>query len=474
MTWETVIGLEIHARLSTRTKMFCGCANLGGGEPNTRVCPVCLGLPGSLPTVNSSAVELGSRIALALGANIRPTSRFDRKSYFYPDLPRNYQITQYAEPLAEGGGLAVPGGGRKVGIIRIHLEEDAGRLIHLPGSTLVDLNRAGVPLAEIVTRPDLRSGADAAAWFAELRRLLLHLRVCDGNLAAGSLRCDANVSVRRSRDDRLGAPVELKNLNTLAGLRRSLEFEAERQTAILIAGGEVRRETRGWDADKNLSFPMRSKESSPDYRYFPEPDLPPLRIAPAAIRAWRVSLPELPAARESRFVNDLGLRPEIAGLVAETPEMADYFEEVSAVLGDPAAAADWLVGEARRVLNDRGWAVADLPVGPPKTAELLELLRDGRISRSAAKSVFERMAETGRDAAEVVREMGLTRLADPVELAAVAVEVVDEHPENVAAWISGKTGLIDWFVGRMIERTAGRADPVIARRVVGAELDRRR
>lgn len=470
---ETVIGLEIHARLRTRTKMFCACPNAAGGEPNSRICPVCLGLPGSLPTVNRRAVELGARIALALGARVAPESRFDRKSYFYPDLPRNYQITQFAEPLAVGGGLDVPGAG-SARLIRIHLEEDAGRLVHRPGETLVDLNRAGAPLAEIVTRPDLRTGDEAARWLAELRLLLIHLDACDGEMAAGSLRCDANISVRPRGSDELGAAVELKNLNSISGLRRALEFEAARQAEILRSGGAVERETRGWDPDRGRTYPMRGKETAPDYRYFPEPDLPPLAVDPADLDAWRAGLPEPPAARRGRYVSEMGIAAEQAAVLVETPAEAEYFERTAAAFGDPREAARWICGELRRIRRAAGAAAEDPPVAPERLAALLAMLRDRRISSAAAKIVLERMADTGEDPGAIVRREGLSLSADPRSVEAAAAAIAAENPDQAEAWAAGKTGLLEWFVGRLMARTGGRADPVAAREVMLRELKSRK
>ncbi len=473
--FEPAIGLEVHARLRTRTKMFCGCANDFGGAPNSRVCPVCLGLPGSLPTVGAAAVSLGMRIALALGCAVQPVSRFDRKTYFYPDLPKNYQITQYAEPLALGGSLDVPGseGGRPVRIERLHLEEDAARLVHRPGAVLVDANRAGVPLAEIVTRPDLRSGEEARDWLAALRRLLIHLDACDGNLERGSLRCDANISLRPAGAREPGAPVEIKNLNTLQGVRRALEFERRRQRSILEDGGTVARETRGWDADRGETFPMRPKETTPDYRYFPEPDLPALRLDEREIRAAAASLPEPPAAIEARFVRDHGLPPADAWLLTETPATAAYFEAVAAAAGDPVAAARWVVGEVRGVLNSRGWRMEDFPVAAAELAALLRLLREGAIARPAARAAFDHMVATGAGAEEAVERLGLRRIADSAELARLAAEILAEHPAQARQWREGKDALADFFLGLIIRRTGGRADPAAVRETLEAVRDRR-
>ena len=466
MALSPVIGLEIHVRLATRTKLFCGCPNDADASPNSLTCPVCLGLPGALPVLNASAVELATRLGLALGADVAPVSRFDRKSYFYPDLPRNYQITQADRPLCLGGALGfdVADGPRKVRLERIHLEEDAGKSVHGDDGMRIDLNRAGAPLAEIVTRPEVGDPEAAAALLRELRRLVRFLGVSDGDMERGHLRCDANVSLR-GEDGRPGPRVELKNLNSLRGVRRALDHEIDR----LATCPSPRPETRGWDAARGVSYPQRAKESAADYRYFPEPDLPPLRVTAADVAAIRETLPESPRSREARYV-ELGLGAETAAVLCETPDRVAYYEALAEALGDPRAAARWTAGELRRLCAESGLGAAAFPVRPGATADLLRRVAEGELSPRAAKTVFALMAAEGLDAATLIAREGLARLDDPASLAALVERLVAEYPDQVAAFRAGKTGLADWFVGRVMAATQGRADPQLAADVVRAAL----
>lgn len=476
---EAVIGLEVHAQLATRTKLFCSCPAAFGAAPNAHVCPVCLGLPGALPVLNGQAVALALRVAEALGADIARRSAFARKNYFYPDLPKNYQITQYEEPLAANGRLEVPvpGATRPVRVVRLHLEEDAGKLVHDPagaGATLVDLNRAGVPLLEIVTAPDLRGGAEAQACLARLRRTLLYLGACDGGMEEGSLRCDANVSVRPRGSAALGVKVEVKNVNSLRGLRRAIDHEAARQAQLLAEGSRVAPETRGWDADAGRTVPMRSKEGEPDYRYFPEPDLPPLVLAEAEIAAARAALPELPDAREARLAREWGLTPDDAALLTDTPALADYLEATARALGDGPAAAHWIATELLKAAHELGASVAAFPVPPAALAGLLRLVRDGEVSGRAAKEVFAEMVATGAGAADVVARRGLRQLSDAEAIRPAVEHVLDAHPREVAAYLGGKRGLLAFFVGLVLRETGGRASPPLASRLVAEALEQRR
>jgi aspartyl-tRNA(Asn)/glutamyl-tRNA(Gln) amidotransferase subunit B len=458
---EPVIGLEVHVRLRTRTKIFCGCRNAYGGAPNTRTCPVCLGLPGTLPVLNAEAVDLALRLGTALRCRVAPRSAFARKSYFYPDLPRNYQITQHAEPLCTGGALAVgpPDDRRGIPLRRLHLEEDAGKSLAGAAGTRVDLNRAGAPLVELVTEPALASADDAYLFLRELRRLVRALDVSDGDMARGSLRCDANVSLRPRPGAPPGARVELKNLNSVRGVRRALAYEIARQGDRLARGEPVRPETRGWNAARRRSVFQRSKEAAADYRYFPEPDLPPLVIDAAAVETVRASLPELPADRQMRFVSDLGVPPELAATLVETPALAAYFEETAAVLDDPRAAAAWTAGEVLRVCGETGVAPDRFRVPPAGTADLLRRVASGELSRSAAKTVFDRMAREGVTAAEVLEREDLSRIGTRGELAPVVASVVANHPGQVALYRAGSDGVVNWFVGQVLSATGGRADP---------------
>ncbi len=451
-------------------------------------------------------MALALRVAAALGADVARRSTFARKNYFYPDLPKNYQITQYEEPLAANGRLEVPlpgvlgapggpgtpgqpgatreprgpdapGTTRRVRVVRLHLEEDAGKLIHDPageGATLVDLNRAGVPLLEIVTAPDLRGGAEAQACLARLRRTLLYIGACDGSLEEGSLRCDANVSVRPRGSLELGVKVEVKNVNSLRGLRRAIDFEAARQARLLAEGGRVVSETRAWDADAGRTVPMRSKEEEPDYRYFPEPDLPPLLLAEAEIAAARAALPELPDAREARLTREWYLSPADAELLADTPALADYFEATARALGDGPAAAHWIATELLKSAHELGVPVAAFPVAPAALAGLLRLVHDGEVSGRAAKEVFAAMAATGADAAAVVAQRGLRQVSDAAIVRPAVERVLDAHPREVAAWLAGKRGLLAFFVGLALRETGGCASPPLVNRLVAEALERRR
>ncbi len=475
MTLTPVIGLEVHARLATRTKIFCGCSNTYGDAPNTNVCPVCLGLPGTLPVLNARAVDLAVRLGSALGCRVASRSIFERKSYFYPDLPRNYQITQQDAPLCTGGGLEIglPGARRFVELERIHLEEDAGKSVHDADGTRIDLNRAGTPLVEIVTRPVLCSADEAYAVLRELRRLVRALGVSDGDMEHGSLRCDANVSLRGEDDAQPGVRVELKNLNSLRGIRRGLDYEIARQSEMIARGEVVTPQTRGWDASRGETYFMRSKESSDDYRYIPEPDLPPLLVPAVVARALRDRLPELPAAREERYVTQLGLSPEVAATLTETTDVSDYFETVAHSLDDPRIAANWVAGEVLRLCGETGVRPGDLGVPPAALVDLLHRIAEGTLSHTAAKTVFAVMAAEGCGAEEVILRKGLGQITDRSVLAAEVARVVEDHPDQVARFRDGKTGVADWLVGRVMAATGGRADPVLCADLVRSYLAER-
>jgi aspartyl-tRNA(Asn)/glutamyl-tRNA(Gln) amidotransferase subunit B len=479
--FEPVIGLEVHAHLLTRTKLFCACENRFGAEPNTLVCPVCLGLPGALPVLNRHAVTLALRAALATGCTVHPVSVFERKNYFYPDLPKGYQVSQYASPLATGGSVAIPGpdgAERRVRLARIHMEEDAGKLLHegFPWSGAmsgVDLNRAGVPLIEIVSEPDLRAPAEAHAYLAALRALLVYAGVSDGNMEEGSLRCDANVSVRRRGDDALGTRTEIKNLNSFRNVARALEHEIARQSAVVESGREVLQETRLWNADRGETAPMRSKEEAHDYRYFPEPDLPLLAVGPEWVEEARRSLPELPAERRRRLVAEHGLPPYDAAVLTEDKEVADYFEAVARASGNAKAASNWVMTEVLRKIKEGGGGLASCPVGPEALAGLVRLVESGTISGRTGKDVFERMWTTGEDAGAIVQREGLTQLSDDAALEALVAEVVASSPAQASSYRGGKTAALGWFVGQVMKRTGGRANPqrvnALLRKALGEE-----
>ena len=478
MTWEPVIGLEIHAQLATESKIFCGCAVRAGAPPNSLVCPVCLGLPGALPVLNERVVDFAMLAALAVGAEVQPVSVFARKNYFYPDLPKGYQISQFDRPLALGGALAWQDAERviRVGIVRAHLEEDAGKLIHdgFPDSgdrSYVDFNRSGIPLIEIVTHPDIRSVAVAASFFERLRDILVELGVSGGNLEEGQLRCDANVSLRRAGDTAMGVPVEVKNLNSFRYLERALNHEVERQAAVLDGGGRVDRETRLFDVGAGRTVPMRSKELAHDYRYFPEPDLPPLVIHPERIEAMRRRLPEMPDARCRRLADAYGLSEYDAGQMAASHASSRYFEAVAAASGHPKAAANWTSGEVTRKLKEAGAGFDDAGVTPEALAGLVRAVEEGRISASIGKAVLEKMWGTGRTADEVVRADGLTRIDDEEALLVVVRRVVAEHPKPVAQFRAGKTITFGFLVGQVMKASGGRAHPERVNALLRRELE---
>ncbi len=478
VAFESVIGLEIHAQLLTETKIFCGCSVTFGALPNSHVCPTCLGLPGALPVLNRRAVEYAVRAALALGCAVQPTSIFARKNYFYPDLPKGYQISQYEQPLATDGRVDYVTRGRKraVGIIRVHLEEDAGKSLHegfadSDRKTYLDFNRSGVPLLEIVTRPDLRSGADAADFFERLRDTLRALGVNDGNMEEGSLRCDANVSVRPVGDTRLGVKVEVKNINSFRFLQRALDYEHERQVALVTSGRPVLQETRLWNAGAGRTESMRTKEEAHDYRYFPEPDLPPLEISAPWVADILASLPELPEARKERFMVEYGLTEQDALLLTASTELADYYEATARAGGNPKAAANWIMGELSRKMNELGIDVSAVRVTPEALGGLIRLIDHAVISGSTAKDVFERMYESGRPADEIVRSEGLAQIDDEATLARLVEETVGRHPDAVASYRSGKSGSLGFLVGQVMRASGGKANPKRVHELMRRALD---
>jgi aspartyl-tRNA(Asn)/glutamyl-tRNA(Gln) amidotransferase subunit B len=473
--YEPVIGLEVHAHLLTRTKLFCGCPNLFGAPPNTLVCPVCLALPGALPVPSRQAVTLAIRAGLALGCRINEVSVFERKNYFYPDLPKGYQISQYEKPLAVDGAIEVrahpPTEGKegdsalcRIRIQRVHMEEDAGKLLHegfawSQEKSGVDLNRAGVPLIEIVSAPDLRSSAQAYEYLSALKVVLRYAEVSDCNMEEGSLRCDANVSVRPRGAEALGTRTEIKNLNSFRNVARALEHEISRQVAVLVSGAQVVQETRLWDADRGETAPMRSKEEAHDYRYFPEPDLPPLVVSAEWVEEVRRSLPELPAQRRERFARDFALPAYDAEVLTQDRAVADYFEAVAAESGDPKAASNWVMTEVLRKLKDDARPLGRCPVSPQALAGLLRLIDAGTVSGKIAKDVFEKMWQTGEPPSAIVEREGLTQMNDEAALERLVAEVVAANPGQVASYRSGRKAAIGWFVGQVMRKTGGRANP---------------
>jgi aspartyl-tRNA(Asn)/glutamyl-tRNA(Gln) amidotransferase subunit B len=468
--YEPVIGLEIHAHLRTASKMFCGCSTVFGAPPNTHVCPVCLGFPGALPVLNRAAVDFGICAARALGCRIEPTSVFARKNYFYPDLPKGYQISQYERPLAVEGSIEFPsaGGSRRVGITRVHLEEDAGKSVHEGFSdsdrkTYVDYNRSGVPLIEIVTEPDLRSASDAAEFFGRLRAILVWLGVNDGNMEEGSLRCDANVSVRTAGATALGTKVEVKNLNSFRFLQKALEYEIDRQIELVERGSAVVQETRLWDSGAGVTISMRSKEEAHDYRYFPEPDLPPLLVSPERIAAIEETMPELPEARKQRVIAQYGLSAYDATMLVDVSRsLGEYFEAVVQRGVNPKLAANSIMSSVRTKMNDLGTddVVSVTSVVPPEAfADLLGLVESGRISGSIAKGVFEKMFSSGRPAEEIVQAEGLTQIDDESQIVELVKNVLARNADAVRQYKAGKDSTFGFLVGQVMKAAAGKANP---------------
>jgi len=477
---ETVIGLEVHAQLSTRSKMFCDCPTTFGAAPNSQTCPICLGMPGVLPVINRRAVEYGVRTALAFSLRLNAACRFARKHYYYPDMPKNFQISQYEEPLAEDGWLEIdtPSGVRRIGIQRLHLEEDVGRLVHegefaAAQASLVDYNRSGTPLMETVSRPDLRSPEEAAIYLRAFRAVLLHLGVCDGNMEEGSLRCDANVSLRARGAAELGTKVELKNLNSFRNVQRALEYEVQRQAEALAAGRRIVQETRLFDADRGTTRSMRSKEYAHDYRYFPEPDLVPLKLDPAWVESIRADLPELPRAQRQRFVSQYGLPAYDAEILTQSRALAGYYEAAVREHANPKAISNWVMTELLRELGgDDEAAVARSPISPAHLGRLVRLIDDGTISGKIAKDVFARMLAGGGDPAEIVRREGLTQVVDTGALEAMVDQAIAANPKAVADFRGGKTAAAKALVGQVMKASGGKANPAMVDRLVQEKLTR--
>jgi aspartyl-tRNA(Asn)/glutamyl-tRNA(Gln) amidotransferase subunit B len=463
--YEMVVGLEVHVQLRTRTKLFCNCSTQFGDPPNRNTCPVCLALPGSLPVLIEAAVELATRAALALGATVHEESIFARKNYFYPDLPKGYQISQFDKPLATDGGLVIgerpDGSPIRIGITRVHMEEDAGKSIHdrFSGVSAIDLNRAGVPLIEIVSEPDIRSAAEAGSYLRLLRQVLEYVDVSDLNMEEGSLRVDANISIRERGAAALGTKTEVKNMNSFSGVERALEAEFARQVAILDAHGAVEQQTLLWDADRGAVRPARSKEGSHDYRYFPDPDLPPLRLTNAWIARLRDRLPELPDARRDRFVEEYRLGGYDIDVLTANPRIADYFESVARAHGDAKVAANWVMGEVLAMLNSTGVAIDRFAVRPADLATLLDMVRGGAVSNSAAKRIFSLMVQTGERPEQIAEREGLAQVGDESQLAAWVDEVIAAQPAEWQRYRAGEKKLLGLFVGAVMKKSNGRADP---------------
>jgi aspartyl-tRNA(Asn)/glutamyl-tRNA(Gln) amidotransferase subunit B len=485
--WETIIGLEIHAQLSTETKIFCGCSTRTGCEPNSNTCPVCLGLPGSLPVLNRRAVELGARAALALGLEINERSIFARKNYFYPDLPKGYQISQFDQPFSERGVLDIMTAERdegghprewrpfRVHITRLHLEEDAGKNVHegLPEVdrySYIDLNRAGTPLAEIVTEPDFRSSWEAYDYVNYVRRALQWVGASDADMEKGNLRCEANVSVRRIGDEKFGTKVELKNLNSVRFMQRAIEYEIERQIELIEAGGRVRQETRLWDERAQATRTMRSKEEAHDYRYFPEPDLPPLVVTQEFIEGVRVTMPELPGARLRRFVDEYELSHSDASQLTSERALADYYERAAAASPNARAAANWIRSELLRELESAGLSAEACPVAPEELGRLLHSVEEGKISGKQAKDVLVEMFRTGKGADAIIEESGLVQVSDAGEIDSIIDKVIEASPKQLEQYRGGKETLFGFFVGQVMKASKGKANPKVVNDRLKAKL----
>ena len=477
--YEAVIGLEVHVQLLTETKMFCRCPNRFGAPPNTLICPLCLGYPGTLPVPNRRAVDLAVKLALALGCTVHETSVFARKSYFYPDLPKGYQISQLDRPLAEDGLLPLTQHEKGVRIERLHLEEDAGKLLHeapgggaIPGQSFVDFNRCGVPLVEIVSHPDMSTAAEAQDYLQTLHQILLYTGTSDGNMEEGSLRCDANVSVRRRGETKLGTKAEVKNLNSFRNVAKAIEHEIERQTALLESGGRVAQETRSFDADTGTTRLLRSKEEAHDYRYFPEPDLPPLVVTAERLDALSAELPELPWPRQTRLIAQYGLPAADARVLTLLRELADYYEAAAAALpANPKGIANWVQGEVLRDVRERRTSLAGT-IAPARLAALVALVDAGTISNSAAKEVFAVIAPTGEEPAAAVERMGLAQVSDSAEIERWIDEVIARSPAQVAQYRAGKVQIAGFLVGQVMKRSGGRADPKAVQQMMKQALER--
>lgn len=474
MPFEPVIGLEVHAQLKTRTKIFCNCSTTFGAPPNTHTCPVCLGMPGVLPVLNRKVVEYTMRMALATHCTIQSESRFARKNYFYPDLPKGYQISQYELPIAVDGRVDIElnGGAKRIRLNRIHMEEDAGKLNHAPDRpvSMVDLNRTGVPLIEIVSEPDLRSPEEAGSYLRQLRAIVRYLGICDGNLEEGSFRCDANVSVRPQGSETFGTRTELKNLNSFRHVEKALHYEIERQIDVIAEGGEVIQETRLWDAEKNRTFSMRGKEEAHDYRYFPDPDLLPLVIDEAWIEEIRKSLPELPDARKSRFMEHYGLPAQDAHLLTAERELADYFEACLKTFDRPKQVSNWIMVSLLALLNTENKSITESPVSAEYLGQLLQLVEDNVISGKIAKTVFDEIARTGKPPGRIVEEKGLVQITDSSAIENTVQEILDRSPDEVSAYRGGKKKLLGFFVGQVMKETKGKANPKLVNEILRKKL----
>ncbi len=474
MKYEAVIGLEVHAQLQTNTKIFCGCETAFGEEANTRTCPVCIGMPGVLPVLNRKAVEYIIKTGLATHCTIASFSRFARKNYFYPDLPKGYQISQYELPLCEKGSveIVVDGKVKKVGLTRIHLEEDAGKNLHQSGggASLVDLNRAGTPLMEIVSEPDIRSSDEAAEYLKKLRSILRYIEVSDADMEKGNFRCDINISLRPAGAKEYGTRAEVKNVNSFKFVQKAIEYEIKRQAQVLDEGGKVVQETRLFDSSKGVTFSMRSKEEAHDYRYFPEPDLVPVVTPAETVEKIRKTIPELPDAKRERFVKSYGLPEYDADMLTQSRAMAAYYEEATKLSGKPKVISNWMMGELMRLLNAENREIEDCPVRPDRLSGMVKLIEAGTISTKIAKTVFEEMYKSGKDAETVVKEQGLTQVSDTGAIEQIIADVIRANPGQHADYKAGKEKLFGFFVGQVMKASKGKANPELVNELLKKKL----
>jgi aspartyl-tRNA(Asn)/glutamyl-tRNA(Gln) amidotransferase subunit B len=483
--YEAVIGLETHCQLSTKTKIFSSSSTQFGAPPNTNIDPVCMGLPGVLPVLNEKVLEYAVKAGLALNCQIAPYSKFDRKQYFYPDLPKNYQISQYDLPIAQHGWLEIElvdadanPVRKRIGITRLHMEEDAGKLVHagsdrLSGSTysLVDFNRTGVPLVEIVSEPDMRSGQEAAEYAQELRRILRYLGVSDGNMQEGSLRCDVNISVRPVGQEKFGTKVEIKNMNSFNAIQRAIEYEIERQIAAIETGERIIQETRLWEEGSQRTISMRSKEGSSDYRYFPEPDLAPIEVSPEQLNKWQAELPELPAQKRHHYETQFELSAYDARVLTDERQVAEYFEATLAAGANPKQAVNWIMGDIAAYLNNKKLSITEIALNPTNLAELITLIEDSTISGKIAKDILPELLTQGGSAKELVERKGLIQISDTEALVAIIEQVLQANPKELEQYRNGKTKLIGFFVGQVIKQTGGRADPKLTNQLLAQKLN---
>ena len=476
MEFEPVIGLEIHLQLATASKIFCSCSTEFGNPPNANTCPVCLGLPGALPVLNRNVPEFAAQLGIALNCEVRLDSQFARKNYFYPDLPKAYQISQFDRPICENGWLDIETESRgksRIGITRIHMEEDAGKLVHAEGSTdsLVDLNRAGVPLLEIVSEPDVRSAEEAKVYMEKIHAIATTIGVSDGDMEKGHLRCDANVSLRPLGQKEFGTRTETKNLNSFRFVKQAITYEMQRQREEILDGKTITQETRLWDTDRKVTFSMRSKEEADEYRYFPDPDLPLVRLSQEMVEAFRENLPELPEAKQQRFIEEHRLSAYDAEVLSAGKEISAYFEKILSYGASPKIACNWVIGELTRVMNDSGKSLDEIKLSPEHLADLTKFIESGEISHKIAKTIFEEMLISAKNPAQIIEEKGLKQVSDAGELGRIADELLAANPQQVEQYRTGKTKVIGFFVGQMMKQTRGKGNPAVINSLLKEKLD---